>query len=87
MPRFFQVGGAGAQDQANGASPHCDRAAVRQFPYAHGKVNVLFYQVHVSIGEPQPRLDIRKGAQKFHDDRQKMAAAQYRRRGDDQGRP
>ena len=48
---LLQVGGARAQDQANGPNPHCDRSAVRQFPYTHGEVDMLFYQVHVSIGE------------------------------------
>jgi hypothetical protein len=51
-----------------------DHAAVRQFPYAHREIYVLFHHIHVPIGELQSHPDIWKGAQKFQGNPQNMAA-------------
>ena len=63
----LQIGRAGTHPRGELTEARYNHAAVCQLPDAHGEIDVLFHQVHISIHQLQLHPDVWKLALEFRD--------------------
>ena len=83
-PTCSKIAWAATHNVAYGADARGDQATVGQLADPHGKVDVLFNQIHNPVGKHHTDVNFGVGLQKFYYDWQNMKASEHDRGGDDE---